>query len=273
MMQELLERQCLVTSMKNIKIVVEYDGTDYCGWQRQNNAISIQQVIEEAIFSATDKNVIVNGSGRTDAGVHAMGQVANFAIDSSVPGEKFAHALNKFLPNDVTIVKSEEVPLDFHARFSAKRKTYRYLIFNRYHRPALYANYSEHVRGNLDVALIEQALRLLIGKHDFRAFMAAGTQMTNTVREIYSTSVERIDDNMIAFEVCGSGFLYNMVRIIAGTVIEIGLGRRAPECIKQALETGDRALLGYTGGATGLYLKSVEYPSEISKEKQRICEK
>ena len=248
--------------MKNIKIVIEYDGTAYCGWQRQNNALAVQQVIEDTIFEVLGQRVVVNGSGRTDAGVHAFGQVATFMIESTVPGEKFAHALNKYLPSDITIVKSEEVAADFHARFSAKKKTYRYLIFNRYHRPAIYANYSEHVRGELDLEVMQKALNMLVGEHDFKAFMSSDSQMDSTVRTIYSATVEKVNDELLAVEVCGNGFLYNMVRIIVGTIIEIGIGRRNVDCIGQAIERLDRELLGYTAGPSGLYLKSVEYADE-----------
>lgn len=241
-----------------IKLIIEYDGTNYSGWQRQNNAVSIQSTIEEAIEKATGQKVVIHGAGRTDAGVHAVGQCAHFEIDSKIPAEKFSYVLNLVLPADIRIKNSIKVLDSFHARYDAVGKHYRYVIYQGEHDTALYRNIMAHVRGPLCIEDMKAAAKYLEGTHDFAAFHASGTNVQNTVRTISKLSVEKYE-NDILIDVMGTGFLYNMVRIIAGTLIEIGRGRRDIESVRDALQSGDRRKAGVTAPAKGLTLMSVFY--------------
>lgn len=250
--------------MKNIKLVIEYDGTRYNGWQAQKNGLGIQTVITKAIETVTGEEIQLNGSGRTDAGVHAYGQVANFHTCSSVPGERFMFALNSLLPEDIAIVQSEEVDDGFHARFNAVGKTYRYLLWNSNRPNALLANRAYHVAPALAVEAMGEAAQLFVGEHDFAAFRAQGGSAKTSVRTIYSATVQRETGsygggNLIFVELHGNGFLYNMVRIIAGTLVEIGLGKKSSVDILKGFETLDRTMTGQTLPPYGLYLKQVFY--------------
>lgn len=244
--------------MKNIKLTIEYDGTNYFGWQIQPEVSSVQEEIEKAIKILTNEDIDLTGAGRTDRKVHARGQVANFMTNSSIPAEKFSYAINKYLPEDISIVKSEEVDTNFHSRYDAIGKEYRYLIYNNYIRSSLWRNYTYHVPYNLDFKTMDIAKDFFLGTHDFSAFMSTGSSIENTVRTIYAVSLCQ-KDNIICFEVQGNGFLYNMVRIMVGTLIDVGSGKIRPESIPIILESKDRKKAGHTAKPQGLYLEKVYY--------------
>ena len=241
-----------------IKLTIEYDGTAYAGWQRQENALAVQQVIEEALTKLTRARVVIAGASRTDAGVHALGQTAHFDTESRIPPDKYAFALNTMLPADIRIRKSEAVSEDFHARFSNKGKRYRYLIYQSPHAGALNRNTHAHVIYPLDDEKMRRELTALIGTHDFAAFAASGSVVKDTVRTIYSASLIRRGDELELL-VEGSGFLYNMVRIIAGTLISVGAGRLEEGAFARAIQSGNRLDLGVTAPAHGLTLMEVYY--------------
>lgn len=241
-----------------IKLTIEYDGTAYAGWQRQENALAVQQVIEEALTKLTRARVVIAGASRTDAGVHALGQTAHFDTESRIPPDKYAFALNTMLPADIRIRKSEAVSEAFHARFSNKGKRYRYLIYQSPHAGALNRNTHAHVIYPLDDEKMRRELTVLIGKHDFAAFAASGSVVKDTVRTIYSASLTRREDELELL-VEGSGFLYNMVRIIAGTLISVGAGRLEEGAFARAIQSGNRLDLGVTAPAHGLTLMEVYY--------------
>jgi len=248
----------MINGMRNIKLTIEYDGTCYNGWQSQENGRAIQDEIENAIFKLTGEKIRVTGASRTDAGVHACGQVCNFFTSSSIPADKFSFALNTLLPGDIVIKKSEEVSGDFHARFSAKGKKYRYVIYNSPHPSALLRSRSWHVFYKLDIEAMKEAATYLIGTHDFTCFMAQGSNVKSTVRTIWEMSIEK-EKEIVQIEVSGNGFLYNMVRIIVGTLIEIGAGKIRPEQIDDIMKKCDRKLAGRTAPRQGLYLVEVYY--------------
>ena len=250
--------------MRRIHLIIEYDGTRYAGWQRQANALAVQQVVEEKLSRLTGETIGVTGASRTDAGVHALGQSAHFDTSSRIPGEKFSYALNTMLPPDIRVRFSEEVPPDFHARFSTKGKRYRYLFYDAPHAGALNRNTHAHSIYPLNDTLMAQEAQALIGTHDFAAFAASGSVVKDTVRTIWRADVTR-EGNDVKLIVEGSGFLYNMVRIIAGTLANIGSGKLQPGVFKRAIETGDRLDLGVTAPAHGLTLMEVFYttPQEV----------
>jgi tRNA pseudouridine38-40 synthase len=244
--------------MRNIKLIIEYDGTYYHGWQSQINAVAIQDVVESAIRKITSEVVKVTGSSRTDVGVHAYGQVANFVTCSRIPADRFSYALNSILPDDICIKSSSEVDRDFHSRYDAKGKKYKYLILNAGSRSALLRNRAFHVPAALDVAYMEKAAEYLIGSHDFSSFMASGSSVKSTVRSIYEVGLKK-DGDLITFEISGDGFLYNMVRIIAGTLVEIGQGKKSPQSMCEIIDAKNRKCAGKTAPAHGLYLVEVYY--------------
>ena len=237
---------------------IEYDGTNYCGWQVQKNGVSIQQRVEEAVERAVGPKTAVHSAGRTDAGVHAYGQVAHFDAETDIPAVKFFYVLNTLLPDDIRIKKSYEAEGDFHARFSAKGKHYRYVIRNAREKGAIDRLYSMFEPVPLDLGRMKEAAKHIEGTHDFAAFCAAGTDIKGTVRTVYSVEVERKGD-YICIDVKGSGFLYNMVRIIAGTLMGVGKGKLAPEEVRGAIEAKDRTMAGATAQAQGLFLVEVYY--------------
>ena len=244
--------------MRRIHMIVEYDGTNYAGWQRQSNALAVQQVIEEALSKLTRERIVIHGASRTDAGVHALGQSCHFDTESRIPGDKFSYAVNTMLPPDIRIRFSEEVSPDFHARFSTKGKRYRYLFYDDHHAGALNRFTHAHSIYRLDEARMQAEANALIGAHDFAAFAASGSVVKDTVRTIWRADVTR-QDHDVQLIVEGSGFLYNMVRIIAGTLRDIGSGKLQPGALKRAIETGDRLDLGVTAPAHGLTLMEVFY--------------
>lgn len=246
--------------MRNIKVVLEYEGTAYSGFQVQTNAKTIQEQVEVALKELTGENIRIVGSGRTDAGVHARGQVISFFTNSRIPADRFAPALNSCLPADIRALESAEAAQDFHARFSAREKTYRYLILNRRAPSALLRNLAYWIPERLDIKAMDLCAEELVGTHDFRAFMSTGSLVKTTVRTVIESRVQRLgDEGLVEFRITANGFLYNMVRIMAGTLIQIGLRRLDPGVIRQMLKTGNRDLGGPTAPARGLYLESVRY--------------
>ena len=244
--------------MRRIKLIVAYDGTKYSGWQIQPNALTIEKCLDEAIHKLTGEEVHVIGASRTDAGVHALGNVAVFDTESSIPPDKFPFALNRFLPDDIVVQKSEEVNADFHPRHCDTRKTYQYKILNAEVPLPKERLYSWFVTGNLDVDRMKEASKYLIGEHDFKSFCCVKTQAESTVRTIYSLDVERRGKE-IFITITGNGFLYNMVRIIAGTLMLIGRGKYEPDYIVNMLEAKDRAKAGCTAPPEGLTLMNIEF--------------
>ncbi|HBU11859.1 MAG TPA: tRNA pseudouridine(38-40) synthase TruA [Clostridiales bacterium] len=241
-----------------IVLNIEYDGTNYAGWQCQENAATIQEEIEKAIFAVTKERVRIHGAGRTDAGVHALSQVAHFDTGSFIPPEKFAFALNDALPDDISVQSSFAAPEGFHARYSASGKHYRYVIRNARQRSALFSGRSMPVHPPLDTEKMQAGAAYLVGKHDFSSFCAAHTNVRDMVRTVYSIDVARWGV-YIAIDIKGNGFLYNMVRIIAGTLILVGQGKLKPQDVRWILQERDRGAAGPTAKARGLFLMGVEY--------------
>jgi tRNA pseudouridine38-40 synthase len=294
-----------VSGVRRIKLTVAYDGTGYCGWQIQPNGKTIEGVLDEAIERLTGEKIHVIGASRTDAGVSALGNVAVFDTASTIPGERFAYALNTYLPEDVSIVGSCEVAPDFHPRHCDTRKTYEYrIVSSKFPIPQL-RNSTWNIREHLDVAKMRDAAEYLIGEHDFKSFACVRTDAESTVRRIYSLEIESeelfsrnfqsensdgltrdasgknmLNENfggklsntkkssladglsgskMYVIRVCGNGFLYNMVRIIAGTLVQVGKGQLPPSRVKEMLEACDRTRAGQTAPPQGLTLVGIEY--------------
>ncbi|NLU43182.1 MAG: tRNA pseudouridine(38-40) synthase TruA [Firmicutes bacterium] len=246
--------------MRNIKVVLEYEGTAYAGFQVQANANTIQAQIESALNALTGEEIRIVGSGRTDSGVHAKGQVINFHTCSRIPADRFAAALNTRLPRDIRALESSEESPQFNARFSVKSKTYCYRILNRPAPSALLRNLAYWVPDILDIEAMNRCAQQLVGAHDFRAFRSTGSDVESTVRTVTACTVEADSEQQtVDIRVCADGFLYNMVRIIAGTLIEIGKGRLPEDTILKMLESGERNLGGPTAPARGLYLEHVVY--------------
>ena len=245
--------------MRNIKLTIEYDGKDFNGWQKQPNKLNIQGTIEQAIERITGEKVDLTASGRTDAGVHAIGQVANFKTNSNLPIDKFPIAINSNLKKSIIIKSAEEVEDRFHSRLNCKRKTYRYIINNSKYGTAIYRNLETHIPLKLDIDKMKKAVKYFEGEHDFKAFKASGTSSKSSVRTIYKAEVIKKDNDRIYIELTGSGFLYNMVRIIAGTLMDVGLGKIEAEDIKKIINSKDRQNAGKTLPPQGLYLLNVEY--------------
>ena len=244
--------------MRNIKLIIEYDGKGFNGWQKQPDRLNIQGEIEKAIEEITGEKVDLTASGRTDAGVHSLGQTANFKTDSKSPTEKFAKAINSRLKKSIVIKSAEEVDEKFHSRYSVKSKTYRYIINNSENGTAIYRGLEYHVPMKLDYEKMNEAIKYFIGEHDFKAFKASGTSSKSSVRKILDGSVRKEGERVI-IEVTGTGFLYNMVRIISGTLLDVGLGKIKPEDIPSIIESKDRTKAGKTLPAHGLYLLQVNY--------------
>lgn len=244
--------------MKRILLTISYDGTNYSGWQKQKNAVTVQGEFDKACSTLFKTDIESIGASRTDAGVHALGQRAVIDVDTSIPAEKIPLALNPLLPDDIVVTHAEEVGADFNPRFKALKKTYEYSIYNAPFRNPIYRNYSEYVRCELDLDSMRTACEAFVGEHDFRAFCASGNSSKTTVRTIYSLDVEK-DGDFIKIRVTGNGFLYNMVRIIAGTLIYVGEGRIAPDDLPEIIASGDRRKAGKTAGPSGLVLVKIMY--------------
>ena len=241
-----------------VKLVVAYEGTNYCGWQIQPNGITIEQVLNETLSSLLGEEITVTGASRTDAGVHSLGNVAVFETHTKMPAEKISFALNQRLPEDIVVQESCQVPEDFHPRFSKSRKTYAYRILNCRFRQPLERRTSYFYHYPLDVSAMQKAAAYLVGEHDFTSFASVHAQTNTYVRTIYALDVVREGD-MIRIRVQGNGFLYNMVRIIAGTLIQVGAGIKKPEDMESILAGKDRELAGPTAPAHGLTMIGLEY--------------
>ena len=266
-------------------LTIAFDGTNYHGWQIQPNGLTVQQCVEEAIARLTETQTRVLCASRTDSGVHAIGQVACFHTDSKIPAAQFRRGLQRFLPEDISIVRSQQVSPDFHATFSAIRKRYRYLLYDGHVMSPFLRHRVSRSKKHLDVAAMKNALPHLLGKHDFRCFESQWPNKATSVRTIMDATMRRVphwdlwnsdsgwlltdprphedpDSPLICFEIMADGFLYNMVRAIVGTLLDIGCGRKASGFMKEVVDSQDRSMAGSTAPASGLYLLHVEYPPE-----------
>jgi tRNA pseudouridine38-40 synthase len=250
---------------RRIRLIVSYDGTNYVGWQLQDNGISVQQRLNEAARAITGEEIQLHGSGRTDSGVHARAQVAHFDTNARMPADKFAIALNMRLPRDIRVLYSEEAPEDFHARFSAKNKTYRYTVQTGLHADVFARQYALHVHTPLDVLRMQASAADALGEHDFQAFMSVGSKLTSTVRTITKSEWKQ-DGQFLTHEVSANGFLYNMVRILVGTMLEVGSGKLPQDAISRAIKSGLRADAGATAPPHGLFLQRVQYDDFDTEE-------
>lgn len=267
--------------MKRIRLIISYDGTAYVGWQVQKNGLAIEQVINEHLSALLGEEITIIGASRTDSGVHALGNVAVFDTETRIPAGKIALAMNQRLPDDIKIVRSEEVAPDFHPRYTDCTKTYRYEILNCRVRLPMRRLYTDYVYYALDVEKMREAAAYLLGEHDFEAFSSAGGQQKSSVRTIYAIDIreeslgsaqmpagkeggqtEDFEPKLISITITGNGFLYNMVRIIAGTLEKVGMGIYPPEHVKEILESRDRSLSAPKAPACGLTLMKIDYPGE-----------
>lgn len=247
--------------MKRIRLIVAYDGTNYCGWQIQPNGITVEEVLNREISRLTGEDIHIIGASRTDSGVHALGNVAVFDTDSSIPPERMAYALNQRLPEDIVIVKSDEVSSDWHPRYQDEvKKTYEYHIYNAPMPNPLKRNYSAFISFPMDVDKMREGAKYLVGEHDFVSFCNIRTSVTDTVRTVDSITIMQ-DGADIVIRIRGNGFLYNMVRIIAGTLIRVGRGFYKPGKVKEILDGKKRTAAGVTAPAGGLVLVGIEYHS------------
>jgi tRNA pseudouridine38-40 synthase len=244
--------------MKRVKLIVAYDGTNYCGWQIQINGITIEEVLNKTLSELTGEDIHVIGASRTDSGVHALGNVAVFDTESRIPGEKFSFALNQRLPEDIRIQESCQVADDFHPRYCDTIKTYEYKILNRRFDMPTMRLYTTFVYYPLDVEKMKKAAACLVGEHDFKSFCSTRSQVENTVRTITDIDISQNGD-VISIKISGNGFLYNMVRIIVGTLMKIGLGIWPEDCMERILEAKDRSKAGPKAEAKGLTLMEIRY--------------
>lgn len=251
--------------MRNVKLTIEYDGTNYCGWQLQHNATSIQEVMEQALSKLLGAATRLHASGRTDAGVHARGMVACFTTDKRLPLSAFREGLNVLLPPDIAVRHACDMPLSFHPRFDAVGKHYRYTILLDSLRSPLSRFTAWRLKGALDLNAMREACTRFVGEHDFAAFRAANCNAKTTVRTIHA--MELVEDGpLLHLEVHGSGFLKNMIRIITGTLVEVGQGKRNPQEVTRLIEDGDRRGAGMTAPPHGLCLMRVFYPEVVASE-------
>lgn len=266
--------------MRNLRLTLAYDGTNYVGWQVQPNGISVQSVVESAITKLTGETVRILAAGRTDSGVHALGQVVNFPTKSRIPADQFRRGLQNFLPNDVVVREAQDVGQDFHATYSAVRKRYRYVILNRRVSDPFLGRFVWPVRQRLDLDAMQAASQSLLGTHDFRCFESHWPNKATSVRTVYEaqwgrsttwslwephtaaldTPSDHQSGAFLWFEIVADGFLYNMVRAIVGTLAKVGRGRWQPDHVRTIIEQQDRSQAGETAPACGLYLVHVEYP-------------
>lgn len=255
--------------MRRIVLIIEYDGTDYVGWQVQPNGISVQEVLGRALYRVSNEKSDLHASGRTDSGVHARAQVVHFDTDARMPADKFAYALNTFLPADIRVKASFEMPSEgeneFHSRFSVKKKHYRYAVLNSRHNSVFTRNTALHIHVPLDLEKLNSAAALFLGTHDFNAFRASGSSASTTVKTVYESRWTKCGEYFF-YDIAGSGFLYNMVRIIVGTMLRIGMGYDSEEIIKKALSEPKRENAGDTAPAHGLTLWRVEYDEFDTEE-------
>lgn len=247
-----------MVDMRNVKIKVRYRGNDYCGWQSQKNGVAVQDVIGTAIEKVTGEKVKLIGAGRTDAGVHALGQVANFITKSNIPADKLPLALNANLPKDIVIFDAEDVDINFNARFDAIGKRYRYCVWNSKYRPGLFEDYCYCIPYDLDLNKMGEAIKILIGTHNFKNFMSTGSNVKDTVRTIWDIELKNKSE-FVFIDVKGDGFLYNMVRRIAGCLIDVGRGELDISDVRFLIDNGDRLVRYFTLPAKGLFLVEVYY--------------
>lgn len=245
--------------MKRIKLIVAYDGTNYCGWQVQPNGITIEEVLNRSLSELLGEEITVTGASRTDSGVHSLGNVAIFDTNTRMPAEKIAFALNQRLPDDIVAQGSCEVPSDWHPRYQKSRKTYEYRILNRTFRMPTRRLDTYFYHYPLDVEKMQKAAKYLEGEHDFKSFCAVNAQVKSTIRTIYACEVTKNEDDIITIRVTGNGFLYNMVRIIAGTLVKVGNGDITPDEIPVMLEAKNREVSGPTAPAHGLTMIGIAY--------------
>jgi tRNA pseudouridine38-40 synthase len=243
----------------NFKLTIEYDGSNYHGWQRQKNDRTIQGVIEMALQTMTRKQIVLIGSGRTDAGVHAMGQVANFSVETRLKAENFQRGLNSLLPEDIVIKVCKQVDQKFHARYDVKSKTYQYKIINREIPSAIGRQYAWFIPKQLDLEAMGHAIRYFIGSHDFKAFEGAGSPRSNTTRHVLNADLKEEKHGYLVFEIEADGFLRFMVRNIIGTLVDVGLLKLMPDDFKKILHSKDRDQAGLTAPPHGLFLMEVKY--------------
>ena len=251
--------------MKRVKMIVAYDGTNYCGWQIQNNGITIEEVLNRTLTDLLKEPITVTGASRTDSGVHSEGNVAVFDTENRMPADKICFALNQRLPDDIRVLHSEEVSETYHPRKQNCVKTYDYKIMNRKIEIPTMRLYSYFCYFPLDVEKMREAAAYLVGEHDFKSFCTARGQAEETVRTIYSLQVLKSDD-LITIRIKGNGFLYNMVRIIAGTLMKVGMGVYPPQHVEEIIDARDRNAAGPKAAAKGLTLVSLEYEKELEKE-------
>lgn len=244
--------------MRTILLQIEYDGTEYAGWQVQPNGLTVQEVVESALAQLLGHKVRIHSSGRTDAGVHARGMMAHFQTDANFPLKAFREGVNTFLPQDVVIRSAEEKENDFHARYAAKGKWYRYTVYQNAIRSPLFARTAWHLRNALDIEKMQSAARDLVGEHDFHAFRSSSCVARTTTREIYQVEIVSEGD-FVYLDFRGSGFLKNMVRMLVGTLVEVGQGRRPVDDVKKLLEADNELSCGATAPAHGLCLQEVWY--------------
>lgn len=244
--------------MRNLLLTLAYNGAAYHGWQRQNNAVTVQQTVEEALSGLLGEEITVNGCSRTDAGVHAKTYCLTFLTGTPIPEQGLIKGLNDRLPDDIAVRECREMPADFHARFSCRGKEYVYIVHNSEIKDPFYKDTAMRWRYPIDAELLDREAKDFIGQHDFRAFCSADCDKENTVREIFSFDVRR-DGELVRFTVSGSGFLYNMVRITVGTLLYIGEGKLPKGCIPRLIASKDRTLAGKTVEPQGLYLNRVFY--------------
>lgn len=248
--------------MMRVQLTVAYDGTNYHGWQLQPNGITIESVLNQALSDLLGEHIAVIGASRTDAGVHSLGNIAVFDTNTRIPAEKISYALNQRLPEDIVVQESKETAGDFHPRHCSSRKTYEYKILNRQFPDPTRRKDTYFYHYDLDVEKMREAAGYLVGEHDFKSFCSIHTSAETTVRRIYAIDVKKERD-VIAIRVAGNGFLYNMVRIIAGTLVEVGNGKRDPSSMQQILSQKDRSAAGPTAPACGLTMIGIEYEEEL----------
>ena len=244
--------------MKRLKLTVAYDGTNYCGWQIQPNGITVEEVLNRALRKLTGEEITVIGASRTDSGVHALGNVAGFDSETSIPPERISYALNQRLPDDIVVIRSEEVPGDWHPRYCNSKKTYEYHIQNAKIPDPTRRLTRYFVSFDLDIEKMKKAAQYLVGTHDFVSFCNVRTDVEDTVRTIYSLDILPVGDE-ITIRIQGNGFLYNMVRIIVGTLVRVGRGFYTPEQVQEILEAKNRKAAGVTAPPQGLFLVGIEY--------------
>ncbi len=249
--------------MKRVKLIVAYDGTNYCGWQIQPNGVTIESVLNQHLSALLKEDIIVTGASRTDSGVHSLGNVAIFDTNTRIPAEKISFALNQKLPEDIVVQDSREVPSDWHPRYQKGKKTYEYRILNCTFRNPTRRLDTYFYHHKLDVQAMQKAAEYLVGEHDFKSFCAVSAQVKTTVRTIYDCKVLK-EGNIITIRVTGNGFLYNMVRIIAGTLIKVGAGDITPESILDILTACDRSKAGPTAPAHGLTMIGIDYENSVN---------